>query len=635
MNFALVYLLLRTVRGRIVRTLRLLREPKYLIGVLAFFAWMFFTVGMPLFFDRGGGDRHVEYVNAALLYEAMGDALPALQLVVAMGLALLMSLWWLVPWSRMALNLTEPEIHILTPMPIKRRHLIQYATLKSQSGILFGCTMMTIFLGSGGPLARVGWFVAFWVVLTLWDLHSKGRALWLERQKELPPARAWRNRVLLVSAIVVYWVLLLAALSSLIGEIVAVRPAPGQELEDFRQVFAFVRGILATFGPRMQDGLLGLLLLPFRWVTAPLFIAAPGASTMLKVTGVVMPVLLLVLQNEWVVRSQAKFEEAALAHARREAGKKDPTRRFWKTSQRSRARTPFRLTPGGRPELALLWKNAMIVTRFSYRTMALLGLGGVAVAVALPMILSNWRGVPFIIGSIGLMVMLLSPLTGSQSYRNDLRSDLQRLEMIRPWPIAGWKLFAAEVAGPSVFGVMSALFGAGLLLAMDLYLTFEGATLAAINREDMAVTPETVAAALGVPQQLLVVLAILGALPFLISMTFMATGLQNLLVLLFPGWVQLGHNKQQGAAAFGQNMVMFLLLGLAGLLCLLPATLLVGAIIALQALALGIPLTAWELPVLGIVAATPVVAVATLIVHIGGRTWERLDPSQEILEGGG
>jgi hypothetical protein len=634
MNFALVYLLLRTVRGRIVRTLRLLREPKYLIGVLAFFAWIFFTVGMPLFFDRGGGERHVEFVNAQLVYEAMGDALPALQLVVAMGLALLMSLWWLLPWSRMALNLSESEINILTPMPVKRRHLIQYATLKSQSGILFGCTMMTIFLGSGGPLARVGWFIAFWVVLTLWDLHSKGRALWLERQKELPPARAWRNRVLLVSAIAVYWVLLLTALASLIGELATMWPAPGQEPQDFRQAFELVRSVLATYGARMYSGRLGWLLAPFRWVTAPLFLAAPGAGTSLKVTGVVVPVLLLVLQNEWVVRSQAKFEEAALAHARREAGKKDSARRYWKTSRRSRARTPFRLAPVGRPELALLWKNSMIVTRFSYRTLTLLGLGGVALGLALPLIFSSWRGVPFIVGSIGMMVMLLSPLTGSQSYRNDLRSDLQRLEMIRPWPIAGWKLFAAEVAGPSVFGVMSALFGAGLVVAMDLYLTFEGGTLAAVNQEELRVTPETIAAALGVPQPLLVALVILGVLPLLIALTFMATGLQNLLVLLFPGWVQLGHAKQQGAAAFGQNMVMFLLLGLAGIICLLPATLLVGTIIAVQTLVFGAPLNAWEFPLLGTVAATPVFAVAALIVHIGGGVWDRLDASQEILDGG-
>jgi len=629
MNVALIHLLARSVRGRIVRLIRLLKEPKYLIGVLAFGAWIFFSIAMPLFFDDG--DAKVQYANAELLYRVLGDALPALQLVVSLGLAALLSLWWLAPWSRMALNLTEAEIHMLTPMPVRRRHLIQYATLKSQPGILFGCSIMTIFLGGGGPLARVGWFVAFWVVLTLWDLHSKGRALWLERQKELPPARAWRNRGLLVTAIVLYWLLLAGALSGLIADLMTLQP-PG-DLENFRQTVRFVRQVLIDIGPELQSGLIGWMLLPFRWVTAPLFIFAPGASSTLILTGVMMPLLLLAAHNEWVVRSQTKFEEAALAHARREANKKSPTSRYWKTSLRSRRRTPFDLWSPGAPELAVLWKNSMMVTRFSYRTLLLFGLGVIGLSLLFPIIFSAWRGVPFIILSIGFMTMVLSPLTGSQNYRNDLRTDLTRLEMIRPWPIAGWKLFAAESAGPTVFGLMTLLLGAGVALAMDLYLTVQRTTLASLNAEDMRISPDRVAEALGVPQPLLLALVIIGALPLLVGMTCMATALQNLLVLLLPGWVQLGQNKPQGAAAFGQSMIMFFGLGLAGLLCLLPAALLVAVIVAVQVLVLGVPVTAWEFPVLGLIGATPVFAVVALVVRIGGDIWDRLDASQEILEG--
>jgi hypothetical protein len=628
MNFALVYLMLRSVRGRLIRALRLLRQPKYLIGVLGFAAWMTFWLGSAFVGPMLDGENvNVQFAGAELLFATLGDAMSALHLGVALLLALILSLWWLIPWSRMALDLTEAEIHMLTPMPLKRRHLIQYATLKSQPGILFGCTIMTIFLGFGGPLARFVWFLAFWVVLTLWDLHSKGRAMWLERQKELPPERAWRNRLLLVGAIVMYWIALGTAITALVTELVTLRPAAGQE------TFDFVRQTMVTYGERANDGLIGWLLLPFRWATAPLLFAAPGVDTTLRLTGAVVPLVLLLGHNEWVVRSKAKFEEAALAHAQREASKQKPAARYWKTSMRSRRRTPFPLPPEGLPELGILWKNSMLVTRFSYVNLALFGLAVIGLASLVPLLFHSFRGTPFIILSIGFMTMALSPLTGSQSYRNDLRADLTRVEMVRPWPIEGWKLFAAEAAGPVVYAVMTALFGAGLVLAMDLYLTLERATLASLGREELAIAPARIAAALGGPAPLRMLLVLLGVLPLLLALTCLSATLQNLLVLLFPGWVQLGAGKQQGAAAFGQNMIMFFGLGLAGLLCMVPAALIVALIVAVQTLLFGVPLTAWELPVLGIIAATPVAAVVALIVRAGGRVWDNLDPSREILEG--
>lgn len=627
MNLGLLYLMVRSVRGRILRTIRLLKRPKYLVSVLAFGAWMTVWVGGPLLFERDGREINVEFANAEMFFEFMGDALPALRLVVALALALLVSLWWLAPWSRLALNLSEAEIHMLTPMPLKRRHLIQYATLKSQPGILFGSTIMTLFLGAGGPLTRGLWFLAFWMVLTLWDLHSKGRALWLERQKELPRARAWRNRLVLSAAIIAYWIALGAAVSGLLPELLSLRPAPGQEL------FDFLRQTLAAYEPQIQSGLFGRLLLPFRWVTTPLFLFAPGADTMLKVTGVAVPVILLLAHNEWVVRSQTKFEEAALAHARREASKRSPGRRYWKTSVRSRRRVPFALSSLGAPEVGILWKNAMIVTRFSYRSLLLFGVAVIALALLVPIVFTSFPGAPFVILAIGLMTMVMSPLTGSQSYRNDLRTDLLRLETMRQWPIEGWKLFAAEVAAPAVFAGLTALLGAGLVLAMDVFMTINGSALARLDSGGNRLLPASAAATLGVPQPLLVPLILLGLIPVVLALTCLSAAVQNLLVLAFPGWVQLGHDKQKGAAAAGQNIIMVLGLGLASSLCLLPAALIIAIIVALQTLVFDLPVVGWELPVFGIIAATPVFAVVALIVRVGGRVWDKLDPSHELLQG--
>ena len=628
MNSALVYLLIRSVRGKIIRSIRLLKQPKYLVGILFFIAWMTFWVGGPLFFDDDGGGVTVEFFNVERFFDTFEDALPTIQLALALVVGLLVSLWWFLPWSRIALSFTETEIHVLAPLPIKRRHLIQYATLKSQPGILFGCLMMTLFLGAGGPLDRIRWYATFWLILTLWDLHSKGRSLWLERQKELAPARRWRNRLLLVGAILIYWIVLGVALSGLIAELILLRPAPGQEWLEF------LKETMARLAPQIQSTALGWILFPFVLVTAPLFITAPGVTPAMQLTGAIMPVVLLFAHNEWVVRSQAKFEESALAHARHEANKKASGSRYWKTSVRSRRRMPFPLPPLGIPEMAILWKNSMMVTRVSYRSLIGFGLAVIGFALMVPALVSSWfEGAPYIIIFVGLMTMVLSPLTGAQNYRNDLRADLLRVEMVRPWPLEGWKLFAAEAAGPTIFAAMSATFGAGLVLAMNLYMAVSR-TAPDIESQGVRLT-ERASAALGAPAVLILPLIVIGALPLVLALTCLSTTLQNLLILLFPGWVQLGSAKQQGAAAFGQNMIMFFGLGLASLLCILPAALLIAIIVAIQWFAFRVPIVAWEFPVLGIVAATPVFAAAVLIVRTGGRIWDSLDPSREVLEGSG
>jgi hypothetical protein len=257
----------------------------------------------------------------------------------------------------------------------------------------------------------------------------------------------------------------------------------------------------------------------------------------------------------------------------------------------------------------------------------------VAITVMAPLVFRAFEPLPFVIMSIACFVMLLSPLLASQSYRNDFRSDLLQIEMVRPWPIEGWKLFAGEIAAPTVFSVMTVLLGAALVLAIDLSMTINRLTINSSAAQEMQITPQDAAIYLGVPPALMMPLILAGVIPLLVALTCLSTSLQNLVTLLFPGWVHLGGGKQQGAAAFGQNMILFFGHGLAALLCLLPAALLVAIIVAVQWFVFGVPVVAWEFPVFGIIAATPVLAAAALIVRTGGRVWDNLDPSREILEG--
>ena len=105
-------------------------------------------------------------------------------------------------------------------------------------------------------------------------------------------------------------------------------------------------------------------------------------------------------------------------------------------------------------------------------------------------------------------------------------------------------------------------------------------------------------------------------------------------VLLFPGWVHLGMEKMKGAASFGQNLVVFSVLMLGMLVCTLPGALLVALILLAQWF-WGVPLMAWELPLLGTLAAVPMSILAIFLIRAGGGLWDRLDPSQEILSRAG
>ena len=76
-----------------------------------------------------------------------------------------------------------------------------------------------------------------------------------------------------------------------------------------------------------------------------------------------------------------------------------------------------------------------------------------------------------------------------------------------------------------------------------------------------------------------------------------------------------------------------LLLVLAIAMGLLPGSLLVAASLWIQIRFVGIPLTAWEFPVIGLIAALPLIAIVAALVILGGEFWDRLDPSKEILGG--
>ncbi len=619
MSGALLFLLWRSARGRVLRALRRLREPRYLVGFIVGGGWVVFW--MSRFAFRGDGDFDVQMGLPPEALDAMAGALgSAVQLAACAIILIGLGIWWFVPFGKHALELSEAELHLLLPAPLPRRQIFEYAILRSQGGVLVGVAIVTFFSGARGPLEILGRFAAFWVFFTIWDLHAKGRALWLAGLDELPGASAWRRRALVWGSILLSWALLAIGIAQVLNAVLLELPAIQNDVE------FWLRDALPGHVEAARAGVLGWLLTPLLWLTAPVFVGIGGDTGLVNVAVAwLVPILFLVLHNEWVVRSQGRFEEAALDRARRKSRKADPAARFWRSSRRNRARSPFALGPTGSPAVAVLWKNLILSQRLPLRT--LLGAGAALVALgllAVTTVLPAWSyGALQIVGGAAL---LIPPLLSGRSMRNDLRTDLLKIETIRPWPLAGSRLMAAEIAAPVLLVMLQVLLGAGLVIGLDL-----------VDTLGLAPYELTVKQRLGeffsAPPAMIVPLAVLAYLPVALVVAALSSCLENVAALMFPSWVHLGLNKKQAAAKFGQNLIIFFALSIAMLFGLAPGFLAVGAAVAIQTLLWGLSVTAWELPLLGVIGAAPVGAVVVALIGAGGRLWERLDPSEELLAG--
>lgn len=607
----LLFLMWRSLHGRVTRWLRLMRQPKYLVGTLAGVAWIaMFALRPMLRTNRTAGlEGRVEDVV---------EWLPVVETASALALLVAVSLWWLWPFGKASLELNETELHLLLPAPVRRRHLIQYALLRSQWGILFGSFMVSLFSSGGRPELFAWRFVTVWMLLTLWHLHGRGRGLWLARLQELPPGPAWRRRAAVVAIVSGAWMLLVSGIAS----------AATPFLEFGVDGGAALRGSLSMDRLRADAPLFALLLTPTRWLLAPVFGGLVSTVSLAeRVASAAWPLLLLVAHNEWVVRSQTRFEEATLERSRRQATKSDAAARFRKVRQRRRLHAPFPLGPVGRPETAIVWKNLML----AHRTPLGFAVGAGASAVAVAAVIVASTGLPewlivimTVAGAVGLGV---TPLMAGHQWRNDLRTDLLRIDVIRTWPIEGWRLFTAQVVPPATVATLYATGAGGLLLIAGIAATTPGT-------RDIVLLPPDLAPALGVSQLTLLCLGLATVLPLVAAIATLSATLQNLLALLWPSWIELGQRRTGSAAHIGQGMLTGLGLLAALAVGLLPGGLLVGAWLFLQLRVAELPLVAWQLPLLGLTAVIPLAVIVWLLTRFGGVLWDQLDPSAELLGAG-
>lgn len=624
---ALLELVVRSFRGRVIRFARLLKSPKYLIGLVIIFGYYGCILAGPL--GRGGMPRTM---RAGI----PSDMLVGVHVAVALGLAFVLTLTWLLTRGRTALLLSEADLHALLPAPLSRRQVIRYALLKVQPGLLLGALLMTLFLGRGPLSDRVERFAGMWVLLTLWYLHAQAVELWKGSLRERPAPARWARRLAVVAAVLAFWAVVVVALREV--------PAHALDLVESARggaragspagaLLTAPRAFFAGLGHVGTHGALGAALWPLYWATAPLFPA--GASWHLALAWG-WPLVLIVLHERLIVRTTAAFEEASLEQARQQAQARENPWEYLrklalrKTSEADRLRAPFRLAPVGRPEVAVLWKNLIVVRRTPWpRALAVAVAAGVASLVLVAATGAPLALVSAILGLSGMVALALPLLSGNLT-RNDLRLDALSLDVLRTWPVPGPRLVTAEVAA-AVLGAMSyvTLFlvaSAGALGGVGVALVL-GRAGAPWARAGAALE-----ASLGVGYVGLGVIVLVAGLPPCGGLTALSASLQNLGVATFPAWMRLGRGRaSHGVAAIGPRA----LLGL-GLTALMMLGLVPGGVLAtfwmLLRSALGGGVAWWDLPIASVLLTVPLLVESAIVVRAAGLAWDRLDPSQELLE---
>ena len=581
---AFFYLTFCSLRNRMRVRIRRLREPRYLIGLVAGSLYLYTFVLRNAFKPVRAGRLSGALIPMLTPYAGQVQALGSVVLFVLAALA------WLWPGSRPALLFTRAEVQFLFQAPLTRRQLVHYKLVRSQIGTVFGSAIATLFLRPGSLAAGWTFMVGLWLIFSVIGLHATGISLSRQSVTKLGVmglAKQWLPFAALIASIgILAWTVALdwPQLSSM------TRP---REVVDHLQR-------LTTTGPA------GIVLWPFRaLVRVPL---SPTREAFWSA----LPWGLLILGANylWVIQADAAFEEAAAERAERVARRVADVRagKFSTPTVKVKAKatasaTPFRLSLTGRPETAILWKNLIMVGRYlSLKTLFRF----VPVLIMLGIFASGpgrKEGLMTVIAAACLVCLFVTVVLGPQMARNDLRQDLASLAVLKTWPMSGATLLRGELLAPVV--VLTAIAWtfaiAGAILSGSLQLDGAAAVAVALNKVSY-----TIAAMLVAPGIILAQLVV-----------------QNGMAVTFPAWVMVGASRSRGVEVMGQRILMMAGNIITLLLSLLPGAIIAGGIGLLIYATTGVVLVV----VPALILAIFMLAECWLAVELLGRVLDRTDVS--------
>lgn len=583
---AIFYLKLTSAKNRVLSRLRRLRQPKYLIGAIVGIAYFYF-----FFF------RHTAHAGSrrALGGVVLPADLSALFLALgAFALMVIFTVLWTAPSDRPGLRFTEAEIAFLFPAPITRRALIHFRLLSAQFSTLLQSLFYALVFNSRTLFSSQALqvIVSWWAVLTLVNLHHSGAALASARLAQRGLS-ARRRRALLLGA----------ACGIALGS--------GWSLWQSPQPLPIERDLAGSILTVLESGVLPWLLWPFKLVLQPFF--AVGASAFLLALA---PVLgLLALHYLWVVRMNVAFEEASLEKAERHGARLAELRRSGTVQLADpRAliprRAPFVLERARWPEMAFLWKNLLSSSRswftprgWIFAATAIVAVHGLSRSLLGPDALHV--SAVLVVG--GLFTAGVTLLYGPLLSRLDLRQDLANADLLKTYPLPGWRILLGELLAP--IAVLSGIVWLGLLAW---YLGLLGQTPASLSADWFG-------------PSMRVVFAICAAVatPVIIAIELLVP---NAVPILFPSWFQAVRTPGAGIDLMGQRLIFGFGQVLVVLFALAPAAVGAGLLVFITQWLIG--------PAAAMIFAT-LTAIAVLLGELWcglwwlGRRFERFDLSLE------
>ncbi len=561
-------------RARLLR----LRQPRYLIGGVVGIGYLWMIFFRQFFTTRasvrvGGWDMSPEtagWIEAA----------------AAVGLAIYVLANWLFAGDRASLTFTEAEVAFLLPAPVSRSALLNFRLLRAQPRLVLSALFFNLFTGRNHSLLE--WFthgITLWLLFSLLLLHGIGASFAIQRLTERGLS-GWRRRLAVLAVF--------AALATVIGWWIY-SAAPDSPIRDFQDAKAWL-GQLFSAGPAPW------LLAPFRWVVHPWF-----ARTLPDFLVALGPALLvLAVHYAWVVRANVSFEEASIEASRKAAATLAAVRsgNLQQLQPPKVRRDPFRLAPVGFPPLALLWKNLIAAGQLYTSRVWIYAIVAIVVFAATSSLsrgpASSMQNVRFLISGLALMFLVVSLFTGAQMVRQDFRSDLQQMDMLKTLPLPPWQVVLGQLLAPIVILTVVQW----LLLAVALAGSFGAVRPGNFPIESWRFP---------------VALALALILPGLNSLVLL---MPNAVALLFPAWIGSHQGRGGGVEVMGQRLVFGVGLLLTLLVGLLPATLVGGFVWFLAQLALG---PAWAIPVAALPALAILLAESATGIWGLAKAFERYD----------
>ena len=165
-----LYLTGCSLKNRVLRRFRRLREPRYLAGLVVGLVYLYFFV----FRHQLRAGRHAGSGFAAIA--SLAPDIVAAGALALWGLAVIVWLW---PVASKTWTFTGAEVQFFFTAPVTRRALLNYKLLRPQLGLLFGVGVASLFSGAATASGSGRWSFVLggWLLFAVIVLHALGANL--------------------------------------------------------------------------------------------------------------------------------------------------------------------------------------------------------------------------------------------------------------------------------------------------------------------------------------------------------------------------------------------------------------------------------------------------------------------------